>query len=107
METFSKILHAAVEGHASDIHLKVGHPVIFRISRQLITVDGPLPTDEWFERILSHIVPSHLRGTLDKEREVDFSYYVHGIGRFRTNVFQQGGKWALAMRHNEYPRKHS
>jgi twitching motility protein PilT len=99
MEIFSKILHACVDSHASDIHLKVGHPVVFRISRQLITVDSPMPTEEWFENVLSHIVPNHLKPALEKDRETDFSYYVHGIGRFRTNVFQQGGKWALAMRH--------
>ena len=99
MEIFTKILHAAVEGHASDLHLKVGYPVTIRINRQLIGVDAPLPTVEWFEKVLSHIVPSHLKTALEKEREVDFSYFVQGIGRFRTNVFQQGGKWAMAMRH--------
>jgi twitching motility protein PilT len=99
MDTFVNILRAAVDAHASDIHLKVAHPVVFRISRQLITVDAPMPTDEWFENVLTNIVPPHLKPALDKDRETDFSYYVHGIGRFRTNVFQQGGKWALAMRH--------
>ena len=99
MEIFNRILHAAVEGHASDLHIKVGHPVTLRINRQLVTVEAPLPTDEWFVNVLAHIVPSHLKAALDKEREVDFSYFVHGIGRFRTNVFQQGGKWAMAMRH--------
>ena len=96
METFSKILNACVEGHASDIHLKVDHPVVFRINRQLITVDAPMPTDAWFEKVLTHIVPSHLKAALEKDRETDFSYYVHGIGRFRTNVFQQGGKEYVA-----------
>src|SRR6185436_5039854 len=99
MEIFNKILRAAVDAHASDIHLKVAHPVSFRINRQLITVDAPLPTDDWLENVISHIVPNHLKPGLEKEREVDFSYFVPGIGRFRTNVFQQGGKWALAMRH--------
>jgi twitching motility protein PilT len=99
MEIFNKILHAAVDGHASDIHLKVGHPAVVRISRQLIVIDAPLPTAEWFENVLNHIVPPHLKPALDKDRETDFSYFVHGIGRFRTNVFQQGGQWALAMRH--------
>jgi twitching motility protein PilT len=99
MEIFTKILHAAVDAHASDLHIKVGHPVTFRINRQLITVEAPLPTEEWMESIINQIVPKHLKPLLDKERESDFSYYVHGIGRFRSNVFQQGGKWALAMRH--------
>jgi twitching motility protein PilT len=99
MEIFGKILRAAVDAHASDLHLKVAHPVTIRINRQLITVDAPLPTEEWLEKVLAQVVPKHLTSSLDKEREVDFSYFVPGIGRFRTNVFQQGGKWALAMRH--------
>ena len=99
MEIFGKILRAAVDAHASDIHLKVAHPVTFRINRQLITVDAPHPTEPWIENVLSHIVPKHLQPGLDKERETDFSYYISGVGRFRTNVFQHGGKWALAMRH--------
>ena len=105
MELFVKILHAAVEGHASDIHMKVGHPVVLRINRQLITMDAPHPTEPWFENVLNHIVPPHLRPGLDKDRETDFSYFIHGIGRFRTNVFQQSGKWAMAMRHvkNQVP----
>jgi twitching motility protein PilT len=99
MEIFGKILHAAVEAHASDLHLKAAHPVTIRINRQLITVDAPIPTDEWLEKVISHIVPKHLHSALEEDREVDFSYYVQGVGRFRTNVFQHGGKWALAMRH--------
>ena len=99
MEIFHKILHAAVEGHASDVHLKVGHPVVLRVNRQLLTVDAPMPTEEWFEKVLAHIVPKHLRNGLESEREVDFSYHMQGVGRFRTNAFQQGGKWALALRH--------
>jgi twitching motility protein PilT len=99
MEIFSKILSAAVEAHASDIHFKEAHPVTFRVNRQLLSVEAPHPTAKWMESVLEHIVPTHLKPGLDKERETDFSYYVHGLGRFRTNVFQQGGKWAVAMRH--------
>ena len=99
MELFHKILKACVDAHASDIHAKVGHPTVFRINRQLVAIDAPSPTPEWFENILSHIVPQHLKESLTKDRETDFSYYEPGIGRFRTNIFQQSGQWAMAMRH--------
>jgi len=36
---------------------------------------------------------------LEAEREVDFSYFLPGIGRFRTNLFQQRGQWCFAMRY--------
>ena len=44
-------------------------------------------------------MPAHLKQRLDEDREIDFSYFVPGIGRFRTNLFQQRGQWCLAMRY--------
>jgi len=99
MEIFNRILKAAMDGGASDIHIKVGGPVIFRINRQLISIEAPIPTAEWLENVLKNIIPHHLRPTFDEEREADFSYYAHGVGRFRTNVFQQRGDMCLAMRY--------
>jgi len=99
MELFQKILKAAVDGHASDVHIKVGTPVILRINRQLIAVDAPIPSAQWLDNVVEQIVPKHARKRLDEEREVDFSYFVPGIGRFRTNLFQQRGEFCLAMRY--------
>ena len=99
MELFKKILKAAVDGVASDIHLKVGTPVVFRINRELVSIECPVPTLEWMNKIVQTVTPPHLVKRLDEDREVDFSYYIPEVGRFRTNVFQQRGQWALAMRH--------
>lgn len=99
MELFHKILQTAVDGGASDVHLKAGGPVIFRINRQLIPIQAPTPTDDWINMVVDTIVPKHARKRLDSDREVDFSYHVPNIGRFRTNVFQQKGVWCLAMRY--------
>src|SRR5688572_25347527 len=97
-ELFNRILATAVEGGASDVHIKIGGPIIFRISRQLIAVDAPTPTREFMEKVVEHIVPRHAQKRLDEEREVDFSYLAPGVGRFRTNIFQQRGDYCLAMR---------
>lgn len=99
MELFHKILKTSVSSGASDIHIKVGAPVIFRISRELVSIECPLPTEEWMNNVIEKIVPLHLKKKLEEDREVDFSYCVPEAGRFRTNVFQQRGSWALAMRH--------
>ena len=98
MEIFYRILKTAVEGAASDVHLKIGSPVIFRINRELIAVDSPFPTVEWMGKIVEGVTPAHLRKRLEEDREIDFSYFVSGIGRFRVNLFQQRGQWCLAMR---------
>ena len=98
MEMFQRILRTAVEGGASDVHLKIGTPVIFRINRELVAVDSPFPTVDWMNKIVEAITPEHLMKRLKDEREIDFSYYVPNIGRFRTNLFQQRNQWCLAMR---------
>ncbi len=99
MELFHKILKTAVEGGASDIHLKVGTPVIFRINRELIAVECPYPTIEWMNKVVDTITPVHLKKRLDEDREIDFSYFIPEVGRFRTNLFQQRNQWCLAMRY--------
>src|SRR5256714_3698362 len=99
METFFRVLKTAVEGGASDVHLKIGTPVVFRINRQLIAIECPNPTEDWMNSVVKQIVPAHLKQRIDEEREADFSYFVPEIGRFRTNLFQQRGQWCLAMRY--------
>ncbi|MSU31289.1 MAG: PilT/PilU family type 4a pilus ATPase [Pedosphaera sp.] len=98
-DLFRGILKAAVEGGASDVHIKVGSPIVFRINRQLVPIEAPIPTVEWMDQILKVMVPIHARRRLDEDREVDFSYFEPGVGRFRTNAFQQRGTYALAMRY--------
>jgi twitching motility protein PilT len=99
MELMRGVLKAAVEGGASDVHVKVGSPFVLRISRQLVAIEAPIPTDEWMQTVVSKMVPAHARKKLEEDREVDFSYLEPGVGRFRTNVFQQKGSYALAMRY--------
>jgi twitching motility protein PilT len=103
MELFKKILKTAVDGNASDVHIKIGAPVIFRINRELISIECPMPTEQWMNNIVDKVCPPHLKKRLEEDREVDFSYLAEGVGRFRTNLFQQRGQWALAMR---YVRSH-
>jgi twitching motility protein PilT len=99
MEIFNRILQAAIEGGASDVHVKIGAPVIFRINRQLVAIEAPTPTEAWVNKIVESIVPVHMRRRIDEEREIDFSYFQPGVGRFRTNLFQQRGQFCLSMRY--------
>src|SRR5580658_452498 len=98
METFRRILSTAVQGGASDIHLKIGTPIVFRINRKLVIVEGPMPTVEWMNTIIENILPRHLKQQIDHIHECDFSYYLPDVGRFRTNCFFQRGTPCLAMR---------
>jgi len=98
MDTFRRILAAAVEGGSSDIHLKVDSPVVLRINRKLIAIEAPLPTLAWMETVLENIVPKHAKKLLEEGHECDFSYFLPNVGRFRTNCFYERGRPCLAMR---------
>jgi twitching motility protein PilT len=98
MELFHKILKASVDGHASDIHIKIDTAVIYRINRELVAVDCPYPTEEWINKVVENITPHHLKKHLEEDRAVDFSYLLPGVGRFRTNIYQQRGTFCFAMR---------
>src|ERR1041384_6466590 len=99
MEIFHRILRAAIEGGASDVHIKIDAPVIVRINRQLVAIECPNPSTEWVNKVVGTIVPQHMHKRLDDDREIDFSYYMPGVGRFRTNLFQQRGQFCLSMRY--------
>ncbi|MCB1125753.1 MAG: PilT/PilU family type 4a pilus ATPase [Verrucomicrobiae bacterium] len=99
MELFNRILRTAVDGGASDIHIKLGGPVYFRIDGELVAIEAPVPTKEWLTNVVERMVPPHAKGRLEKDREVDFSYYIPDVGRFRTNVYQETGEWCIAMRY--------
>lgn len=99
MEIFTRVMKAAIDGGASDVHIKVGAPIVVRIDGQLLPIEAPKPTVEWMAKVIDTIVPKHLLERLEKEREIDFSYYSVGLGRFRTNLFQQRGTFCLAMRY--------
>ena len=99
MELFHRILQTAIQGGASDVHLKIDAPVVFRINRQLVAIECPAPTDPWMTMVVNSIVPVHMRKHLEEEREIDFSYFAPGLGRFRTNLFQQRGQFCLSMRY--------
>jgi twitching motility protein PilT len=98
VETFRNILQAALEGGASDIHIKADRPIVFRINRQLIPVESPAPTSFWINEVIANVVPEHLQRRLEEDHEIDMALSLPDLGRFRVNVFQQRGGYVLALR---------
>ena len=93
------ILKRMVEQGASDLHLKVPSPPVFRIDGTLIPqqdMSSLEPAD--IERIFKEITNEDHRLQFLKRRELDFAYSLHGLARFRVNVLQQRGTMAIAFR---------
>jgi twitching motility protein PilT len=92
------LLQVAVQYGASDIHLSVGSPPIFRINGRL----GPLETDKLtpgdVRRLLFSLLTHAQREQFELERELDFAVSVTGKHRFRVNAHYQRGTVAVAMR---------
>ncbi|MBA2443418.1 MAG: type IV pilus twitching motility protein PilT [Rubrobacter sp.] len=88
-----------VDMGGSDLHLKVGSPPAFRVSGNLVQVEGLEPlTPEDTEGILRGIIPDKLTGEFEEGGEADFSYAVEEVGRFRVNAFRQRASVSVVMR---------
>jgi twitching motility protein PilT len=99
MSLLRELLTYAVRNEASDVHLKTNRPPAFRLHGVLRTVGDRMLSPEEMNKIVDDLVPYHLRGTFDRDHEVDLSHYEPEVGRFRVNVFHSHGAPAVAMRH--------
>jgi len=97
--TFNRLLQTAVERGASDLHLQMGDPPLFRLKGQLQPQDFPKLTYQNTRDIAQAILPYGLQETdFDRLQELDFSYSLPGTARFRVNVYRQRGTVAVVMR---------
>jgi twitching motility protein PilT len=95
----NEILKLAVKKDASDIHLKVGMPPILRIHRELhIQTDFSDLTLEDTAGFLSEIANDTQKQIFARTWELDFSYTVEDVGRFRVNAYLQTGTVSLVFR---------
>lgn len=98
MERLDKILTTAFYREASDIHLTSGVPPVFRINGKLTLdkTDKLMPDDT--EEMARAILTDKVWQQLQDKREVDLSYGISGLSRFRVNIYYQRGSIAMAFR---------
>lgn len=93
------LLKLAIERNSSDLHLKVGsHPIV--------RVDGGLVPIQSVNRLMQEdtvamafsILNGRQKQKFKENHEIDVSYSVPGLGRFRVNVFQQRGTVGMVLR---------
>jgi len=88
-----------VEMGGSDLHLKVASAPAVRVRGLLKPLeDHQQLRPEDTEGYLRQMIPEALVGEFEREGEADFSYAVHGRGRFRVNAFKQRGSVSIVMR---------
>lgn len=93
------ILAVAVKGRASDTHLKVGLPPVFRVDGALIPMkDAPRLAPEDIFKMSDSIMSPIQKEKFKHTNEIDLAYGVPGLGRFRVNIFQQRGTTGMVLR---------
>lgn len=96
--TIDSLLMDAQQRKASDLHITVGVSPKCRVHGDLVDMGYEPLTPEDTQAIILPIVPKRLLDTLSQAGEVDFSYAIPNIGRYRVNVFRQRGSYALVIR---------
>lgn len=94
----NELLTAAFQMKASDVHLTVGSPPVLRINGELrLYGDMPLSPGDTLG-IAEAVIKKEAWGTFKDNGELDFSYGVPGVARFRVNAYHQRGSISLALR---------
>ncbi|SHN08430.1 type IV pilus twitching motility protein PilT [Gracilibacillus kekensis] len=98
MNNLVELLTKAFRQNASDIHLTVGSLPIFRVDGRLIPYKGDVIRPEDTKNMTKSIVTDKLWDRLEQDREIDLSYGISGISRFRVNIFYQRNNLSMAFR---------
>ena len=94
-----RVLQAARQLGASDVHLKAGLPPIFRIKGDLRTVrDVPPLSREVVQEFAFSMMNDRLRDSFERTWDVDLAYSTQDGARYRVNVFQQRGNVGMVLR---------
>ncbi len=93
-----ELLEDAVGKGASDIHISSDLPPVFRIDGKLVRTDLEPLTSDNVETLLFPILNNEQRRRLEQDWELDLSYGIKGIGRFRVNIYKNKGTYAAAFR---------
>lgn len=93
-----EILQLVQDRSASDLHLKAGQPPVIRVSGKLLRSQLPTLSALDVEKLVFGILTPDQLSHLQSNFELDASFGVDGVGRFRINVFKERGNYAAAFR---------
>src|SRR3954469_17794074 len=94
-----KIIKAAVDRGASDLHIKAGDVFRARIDGRLVPLTKQRLTPDQTKAIAQRVISNDDdRARLDKLRDYDCSWGMPGIGRFRVNILRQRSSFMIVMR---------
>ncbi|MBN1385084.1 MAG: PilT/PilU family type 4a pilus ATPase [Elusimicrobia bacterium] len=94
----SELLQTMIKKGISDIHFKAGSPPVIRANGKLVPTGLENFTAKHIEEIAYSLLNNEQKEKFEAEDEIDMSYAVEGVSRFRVNVYRQRGSVALTLR---------
>jgi twitching motility protein PilT len=98
MASIYDLLKVMIEKGASDLHITTGSPPRLRVDGKLIPLDHPPLTPAETKALCYSILTDNQKHKFEESNELDLSFGVKGLSRFRGNVFMQRGAVAAAFR---------
>ena len=98
MLELQKLLETVIEKKSSDLHITTGAPPVFRIDGKIVSFDQTVLTAPDTKRLCYSVLTDAQRHKFEEENELDFSFGIKGLSRFRGNVYMQRGAVAGAFR---------
>ncbi len=95
---FNQILNIAFEKKVSDVHFEVDNPPMFRARGHLIRSKLASLTKQDTEFVATAVLGQHNRKLPEDVKELDTSYTLANVGRFRVSIFRQRGNLGVVMR---------
>lgn len=93
-----ELLERLVKDGGSDLHISSNLPPAIRVDGKLKRLDYAPLTPEQVENLLFPMLSNEQRRRLEQEWELDFSYGIEGLSRFRVNFYKDKGNYAAAFR---------
>jgi twitching motility protein PilT len=98
MVTLEELLQQLVERGGSDLHITAGSPPRIRVDGRLMPTEHDMLDSDASQKLVYSILDNDQIATFEKNLELDMSFGISGLGRFRTNVFQQRGAIGAVLR---------
>src|SRR5881396_1547510 len=96
------LLEEMITRNASDLHLTAGVPPAFRVDGSILQGAGEVLTPEDTQNLAYSVLSDEQRKRFETGKELDLSFGIKGLSRFRANVFQQRGVVSVAIRQIPY-----
>lgn len=96
--TMKQLLEEMVQRNSTDLHLTTGAPPMYRIDGDLVPTNYEILTPELIQNLIYSVLNDQQKKKFEMEWELDFSFGIAGLSRFRGNCFQQRGSVAAALR---------